>query len=198
MKLSGEALQRLSDQAWVQIEDSLPNDLLVELKAEALRRSEMGLFQPAKVGRSQLQALKSSIRSDSIHWIDFNDPIFHRIRFELEELRLNLNQNLFLGLQDFEGHLACYAEGQSYEEHLDQPQLQSPLHGERILSFVLYLNENWSLESGGELCLNLPTGLLKIEPLWNRLMLFRSNEIRHSVQLAKMSRWTLTGWFRRI
>ncbi len=197
MKLSGENLQFLADHSWLQIDNAFPESALLDLKSQALGGFETGQFEPAKVGRSQEQSRLESIRSDSIWWIDFHSPSFKTLKKHLEDLRMDLNEKLFLNLQTFEAHFTCYQPGQKYDEHVDQARLQSPLHGERVISFVLYLNENWGRADGGELCLHLTHEIPEILPVWNRLMLFQSKEIRHSVKAGKNPRWTLTGWFRR-
>ncbi len=198
MKLSDEVLRKIGEDSWAVVESALPGDFAKALKAQAVIAYNSGLFHSAKVGRSQLQVHAPAIRSDSILWLDLGDQIHSDLAQELESLRLVLNQKLFLGLQTFEAHFACYEQGSAYAEHLDQPQLKSPLHGERVMSFVIYLNEHWSSSDGGALCLNLGSEIFSVQPIWNRLVLFRSKEIRHSVQEAKRPRWTLTGWFRRI
>lgn len=197
MKLSGENLHQLAEKHWVACDSAFEDAFLKTLKAIALHRWQNGQFHPAKVGRSQEQKEASEIRSDWTCWIDLEDPDFSDLKKEMDELRTFLNQNFFLGLEEFEGHLARYASGQFYDEHLDQPRLKSPLHGERVISFVLYLNENWQPDHGGELSLRISQPEIQIAPKWGRLLLFRSDSVPHAVMPARHERWSLTGWFRR-
>ena len=101
MKLSGENLQKISEDQWVAIDLPLAPEALTRLKSIALKRWENGQFQPAKVGRSQEQKEVSQIRSDWTSWIDLKDPEFDFLALEIDELKNELNQNLFLGIQDF-------------------------------------------------------------------------------------------------
>ncbi|WP_350494820.1 2OG-Fe(II) oxygenase [Neopusillimonas aromaticivorans] len=67
----------------------------------------------------------------------------------LAELRQTLNQQYYLGLRSEEFHLARYDSGYGYSRHLDQHR-NSP---HRKISAVLYLNDDWNDDDGGELCL---------------------------------------------
>jgi SM-20-related protein len=171
---------------------------LQKLKALAFERWKNGQFEPAKVGRSQEQQRALQIRSDWTSWVDLKDPQLGWFSQRIDSLTSTLNQNFFLGLRELECHFARYAEGQFYEEHIDQSPQSSFLHGERVISFVLYLNENWQPGHGGELCLRIPEKPeICIEPRWGHLILFRSDTVPHAVLPATQERWSLTGWFRR-
>jgi len=63
-----------------------------------------------------------------------------------EQLRLQLNRDLFLGLFELESHYAWYPPGAAYARHVDQPYGRSA----RRVSLVLYLNENWDQHAGGD------------------------------------------------
>jgi SM-20-related protein len=111
-----------------------------------------------------------------------------------EALRLELNQELMAGLVDFEGHFARYPAGAGYSRHVDQ------LSGSdvRVLSAVLYLNDEWSDEDGGQLRLHLGDGGSRdVTPLGGRLVVFRSEQFEHEVLPARRERLSFTGWFRR-
>ena len=193
-----ETLQKLNENHWVLVQNFFTEKELQHLKAEALRRWQKGEFQPAKVGRSQERQTAAEIRSDWISWMDLNLPEFDFFAQAVSQLQSDLNQNFYLGLQTFECHWARYAEGQFYKEHLDQSPVKSRLHGERVISFVLYLNENWQNGDGGELCLRHQPEEIRIQPRWGELVLFRSNTVPHAVLPSRTERWSLTGWFRRI
>lgn len=196
-EITPEMMDQLADKQWVVANQLWTEDELIQLKHLALKRWDSGQFQPAKVGRSSEQQRAAQIRSDWTCWVDLKLPEFENLAEKVESLRQNLNQSLYLGINQFECHFARYAEGQFYEEHIDQPRLQSPLHGERVISFVLYLNENWQPGNGGELRLRLNDKEILIEPLWGRLALFRSDTVPHAVLASRTERWSLTGWFRR-
>jgi len=193
-----ETLHKLAETEWVFWDHLWTQDELLALKKLALEKWSSGEFQPAKVGRSSEQQRAAQIRSDWTSWADLQDPRLQSFASQIENLQKLLNENLYLGIKQFECHFARYAEGQSYEEHIDQPRLKSFLHGERVISFVLYLNENWQEKDGGQLSLRHTSTEILVEPRWGRLVLFRSDTVPHAVLASKAERWSLTGWFRRI
>jgi SM-20-related protein len=197
-RISDESIQHLADQDWVLLENYFGATLTHELHAEAQRLWQNGAFRAAKVGRSSEQKTAFEIRNDWTHWVDLQMPDYQRLNQEIRALQSELNQKLYLGLQDFECHFARYGEGQFYERHVDQSATQSPLHGKRVLSFVLYLNPQWQAGDGGELCLFHQEPEIQVQPLWGRVALFRSDTVPHAVMKSKKERWSLTGWFRRI
>lgn len=192
-----ETLQKLADDHWVLLENPFPDELLQFLKNEAQKSWDQGKFKAAKVGRSTEQQRAAEIRSDWTLWVDLNSEKMALLQAQINEIKNSLNQELYLGLQDFECHFARYAEGQFYDEHIDQPRLKSPLHGERVISFVLYLNQSWKPEDGGQLSLRHLSKEIQILPNWGQMVLFRSDTVPHAVLPAKRERWSLTGWFRR-
>ena len=112
-------------------------------------------------------------------------------------MREAINAAGYLGLYEFEGHFAFYPPGAFYMRHLDQFRDQ----GERLVSVVLYLNDNWSPEEGGELCLydseTAQEPRVTIMPQGGSLVCLLSEQTPHEVKPARRGRWTLTGWFRR-
>lgn len=169
-----------------------------ELLTTAQTLSAQKLFTPATIGGERQR--QDRIRSDSIYWLDekTTTPSLQKILDRLQELQLQLNQKLFWGLSHFECHLAHYAPGQGYQEHIDQPIKQSHFQGERKISFVLYLNPTWQKGDGGEFIYkNKEQISTSVEPVFNRFVLFRSDTVPHSVAPAKKDRWSLTGWMRR-
>lgn len=190
-------LEELPKQDWVVLPAYFSENELRDLKTEALRRWTEGHFQPAKVGRSQDQQIAHQIRNDWTSWVNLKDPIFSALFAKVTALTEHFNRNFFLGIREFECHFARYGEGQYYAEHIDQSPSSSPLHGERVVSFVLYLNENWRPGDGGELSLRLNNQETRIEPQWGHLALFLSDTVPHAVLPALKDRWSLTGWFRR-
>ncbi len=152
-------------------------------------------MRPARVGRGANERLDADIRGDSIAWVDAPTNEFERALLErLEALRLDLNRELMTGLVDFEGHFARYPAGASYHRHIDR------LSGSdvRVLSAVLYLNEEWSDDDGGHLRLHLQEGGTRIvAPNGGKLVVFRSELFEHEVLPARRERLSFTGWFRR-
>lgn len=193
----GPSLDQWIDQKFLVIDQGVPDQICQEVFDRAQQVYSQNLMKPALIGRAQSREIFSEIRSDQIFWLEKNDPellLWNRFRDELQNF---LNQELFLGLRDFEGHLAHYGSGQKYEAHIDQSPQKSPLHGERVVTWLLYLNPSWQPGDGGELCIHRDSQNILIEPLWGRCLLFQSQEILHSVIASNKSRWSLTGWFRR-
>lgn len=149
------------------------------------------LLKKAGIGKGNKQ-INETIRGDFIQWIDRTSaaaPI-KKYTDKLDALRLFLNQNLYLSLKDYEVHLAMYPEGSFYKRHLDQ--FKSDDH--RKLSVILYLNENWKAEQGGQLRMFFENESLDFLPLAGRLVCFRSDLIEHEVLPATRTRLSITGW----
>jgi len=163
-----------------EVEDVLTLDLFRE---ERLKK--------AGIGKENKQ-INEGIRGDFIHWIDkatASAPI-KKYTDKLDELRLFLNQSLYLSLKDYEVHLAMYPAGSFYKRHLDQ--FKSDDH--RKLSAICYLNKNWEPEHGGQLRMYLPEGEKDYLPTAGRLICFRSDMIEHEVLPATRERMSITGW----
>lgn len=152
-------------------------------------------FTPAKIGKAENQVLNAEIRGDETWWFDPLDPPseLSSILKRIDELRVQLNRELFLGLKNWEAHLAIYPAGTGYKKHLDRHQNSS----HRKLSLILYLNKNWLPELGGELVIYNKTDveMKRVAPLGGRLVAFLSEEFPHEVLPAKRERRSLTGWF---
>lgn len=97
-----------------------------------------------------------------------------------------------------EAMLTCYPaeERARYFRHTDN----SSGNG-RLLTAILYLNEDWKPGDGGELRLFEPGEKnlkikLEVEPLWNRLLLFWADErCPHEVLSACRDRYACTVWY---
>jgi SM-20-related protein len=157
-------------------------------------RREQGAFHAARVGKAQTLRRDTGVRGDLTCWLQ--EPL-HTAERELleglEELRLALNRELYLGLFDLELHYAWYPPGAGYERHVDQAQGDST----RQLSLVLYLNEPWSAAAGGELRIfDGDGGHRDIAPQGGRLVCFRTPQREHGVLPASRDRFSLSGWFR--
>lgn len=181
----------LSEQAHVVLDHALPPSLL-----HALRQRVMSLpapaFHPAGVGRRGDHGLQPDLRSDRIHWLDEQTPEEALWLCWADGLRQHLNQTLFMGLATYEAHFAHYAPGQRYGRHLDAFRGQA----NRLLSTVLYLNEGWADEDGGELLLEDGQQRWRVSPQAGRLVVFLSEEVPHEVLSARRDRYSIAGWFR--
>lgn len=176
----------------------LENPLQEELSALLFARcqdDEDARFDSAQIGRGLARRLDNTIRGDAISWLDDTDRTDQAYLAWMEQLRVGLNASLYLGLFDFECHYTIYGAGAGYAKHSDV------LTGtrNRILSTVLYLNEDWQALDGGELVLFEPTGdsvIAKISPTFGRMIIFLSQSYPHEVRTAHIKRRSIAGWFR--
>src|SRR5690606_20369691 len=213
--------QSFEERGWAVSDRIVPPSLAQALRNHAHQLWQQGFFKPASIGRQAELVRDPDIRGDAICWIDDNTPFPPCAEFLAwtDALRQELNRHFFLSLRGQEFHFAHYEPGRGYARHMDQ-------HGgtsARKVSLVLYLNEDWKAEDGGELCLYGPeTGdgepgrdapapsggdrqpdpgpnaalEAKVLPESGRLALFLSDRVPHEVLPARRVRWSLTGWFR--
>jgi SM-20-related protein len=157
-------------------------------------------LKAAGIGRLDDFQLDRTIRRDKIHWLDGNSAEQKTFLGWMEELRIGLNQRLFLGLADYECHYASYAPGAFYKKHVDA--FKSPpnsLQPNRLLSTVVYLNPDWQAGDGGELLIydEHDTKLLEsIAPQYGKLVIFLSEKFPHEVKETIHGRQSIAGWFR--
>jgi len=163
------------------------------IECAQLRRAR-GDFGAARVGADRRLQRREEIRGDSTCWLV--EPLFAAERAllrRLEELRLDLNREGFLGLFDLELHYAWYPPGAGYARHLDQ--LQGRTH--RKVSIVLYLNEAWEPDAGGKLRLfGADDDYRDVEPVGGRLVYFLTAGREHAVLPTQCDRLSVSGWFR--
>ena len=164
--------------------------LFIDIKATDGRQ-----FHAAGIGREQERHVNDFVRRDRIRWLDRGHaPVVFYLDWA-EQLRQRLNQELFLGLFDYECHYAHYPKGAFYKRHVDAFKGLS----NRRLSTILYLNPSWQAGDGGELVMYAGEGqavLETVSPAFGSMVLFLSEEFPHEVLPAKRSRYSLTGWFR--
>lgn len=144
--------------------------------------------------------VRSEIRSDSIFWLEADDPAPMAVRWlaGMDTLCGQFRRALFLPLWTYEGHLARYPRAGFYKVHLDQHAQTMA----RQISVIAYLNEDWEDSDGGELRIftDVEKGVegpfLEVLPRAGTVVIFRSGEFWHEVQPAKRERLSLTGWLR--
>ena len=188
----------LSTQGWGVFPGYLSVAQTERLAAECRGLWQDGCFRHAGVGRGESFELRPEIRNDKVLWLDPQEasPAQHLWLGELEALRQALNQALFLGLFEFEGHFAIYPPGSYYRKHLDQFRGI----GLRTVTAILYLNTTWQAGDGGQLRLYLERDgegeYLEVEPRGGTLVSFLSADYFHEVLPSRTERMSLTGWFR--
>lgn len=152
-------------------------------------------FNRAGVGRQTNHHLNDFIRTDQIRWLTQRNPVESRYLAWMENLRIGLNQRLYLGLFDYECHFSHYAPGNYYKRHLDSFKGNS----NRVLTTVFYLNPNWQLADEGALLIYKGKNQQPHEtvlPRYGTLVIFLSDQFPHEVIKANRDRYSIAGWFR--
>ncbi|MEX3774442.1 2OG-Fe(II) oxygenase [Pseudomonas sp. MYb118] len=185
----------LAEHGWSQQNIFLPLDLTRALAAECRKRAAEGDLAPAGVGRGSTTEIREAIRGDKIQWIEPGQAAACDSYLALmDSLREAINRGLYLGLEDFECHFALYPPGAFYLKHLDRFRDDD----RRAVSAVLYLNDAWLPQEGGQLRMYLADrGEYDVQPTGGCLVVFLSGEVPHEVLPATRDRLSLTGWFRR-
>ncbi|WP_172736580.1 2OG-Fe(II) oxygenase [Pseudomonas sp. Irchel s3h17] len=185
----------LAARGWSQQNIFLPQGLTTELAAECRKRAAEGELAPAAVGRGPFSEIREGIRGDHIQWLEPGqaEACDHYLGL-MDSLREALNRGLFLGLEDFESHFALYPPGAFYLKHVDRFRDDD----RRMVSAVIYLNDAWLPEHGGQLRMYLEEDAgHDVVPTGGCLVVFLSGEVPHEVLPATRERLSLTGWFRR-
>lgn len=188
----------LEEKGWSVTPQFIPPQMLEQLPNESRQDWSAGALRPSSVGRGEKLELRPEIRNDHANWIDPDNCSSAQAGYlqQLEQLRQAINSRLYLGLFDFEGHLAVYPAGSYYRRHVDQFR-DIGLH---TVTTVLYLNQDWHAADGGQLRLykdlDDPQAYEEILPIGGRLVTYLSADFEHEVRAAKRDRLSLTGWFR--
>ena len=201
---AGEDLDRrivddLATAGWACAPAFLPQALWTQLAKEAGAAAAAGQLRPAAVGGGSQRRLAEQTRSDDMLWLDIHHatPAQAAALDRLDRLRIACNRELQLGLFEFEGHFAHYANGRFYRRHRDQLAASDA----RVLSCVVYLNSDWREHDGGQLRLYLDADggprYVDVPPVGGTLVCFLSARFWHEVLEAQRERLSLTGWFRR-
>ncbi|WP_261977600.1 2OG-Fe(II) oxygenase [Marinobacter sp. F3R11] len=193
-----ELAEGLSEHGWMSFDITpwLGEALLKSLQAEIILLDQKDALKSAGVGRGSSPVRDRSIRRDKIAWLQGSTPAQAEIFEFFQSLRLGLNQRLFLGLKRIEAHYATYHCGDFYKPHVDSFQGRAS----RIVSLVLYLNDDWLPADGGALQIysrqNNSEVCARILPEAGRVAVFMSEEILHEVVEAHRTRYSLACWFR--
>jgi SM-20-related protein len=195
----GKIIDALNEKDYGVFANWLPAEEVSQLGVEFYQLKKSGQFKPAGVSKAHL--IVSDIRSDEICWFEPHEllPAQESLWERLQSLREELNRELFLGLWDLEGHFAAYPQGGFYRRHLDRFSNDDA----RTVTVVLYLNENWRPNHGGELVIftggssNETERCVIVEPRAGTLVVFMSAKIEHQVRQAYAARQSFAGWYRR-
>ena len=172
------------------------NEVKNLLKTFSQRYNE-GLFKEASIGKHSQAQKDLQIRGDEILWLE-NDSVDSSERILLnrnQEFINYLNQTCYLGISSSEIHFARYEIGKFYRRHRDSFQTQKG----RVLSVIIYLNQNWIPEDAGNLIIYTQENNIEvpitISPLAGRLVCFKSEKLDHEVTETFKERLSITGWY---
>ena len=184
------------------VDQFLPAPTINALAEEISQLAQLNTLKTAGTGRKNV-AINANLRGDHIYWLDeeSSSPAQQSYLNVMETLRLELNQQLYLGLFGLESHLALYPPGMAYQKHIDR--FKGENHGKplRQISAILYLNSQWQDSNGGHLRLYLQEESLgsaphiDILPTAGKAVFFLSDTFYHEVLPASQDRLSLTGWF---
>lgn len=190
-----ELVEILAQRDWAVYEGFLDAARVAALRAEAVALHAAGGFRAAGIGHGAVR--RPEVRGDDLAWITQESaPAASALsQGDFEILRHAINARTYLGLHELEAHYAVYAPGTFYARHLDRFQEDN----QRVISLVLYLNEDWGTDDGGELRL-YPSGSeagVTVAPRAGTIVCFLSERVPHEVLPARRPRHSLAGWFRR-
>jgi SM-20-related protein len=190
-----DATTSLLDHGWAVRYAAVSRAGIAKLFDELEALVALNRLKRAGVGRDRDYQIDRDARRDWIHWLSRRRPVQAEFLDWAEQLRLALNRLLFLGLFEFEAHLALYPKGAFYVRHYDSFTGAA----NRMVSLVLYLNRHWQPGDGGELVLYAPdtaSEITRVEPRAGTLVLFMSEEVEHQVLPTRVPRASVSGWFR--
>lgn len=177
--------------------DSFLNDRLANgLKNNLLTLVEEKKMTQAGTGNSTSILKDSAIRSDKIYWLDkqHNDPNENEFFVIMDAFVSYLNETCYTGIKSYEFHYALYEKGCFYKKHFDRFRNDDG----RIFSMIMYLNNEWKKNDGGELNIYHEDGSQQqISPSGGKSVFFKSDELEHEVLETNIPRMSITGWLRK-
>lgn len=168
--------------------------LAIQLLNNLLQLQRDDLLLLARTGNEAVVAYNETLRSDKIHWLDriHNDPYENDFLDLIDAFVIHLNRTCYTGITGYEFHYALYEKGTFYKKHLDQFRNNDV----RQYSMIMYLNENWTTNDGGELCIHHIDHIQLITPVNGKSVFFKSIELVHEVLLTHKPRMSITGWLK--
>ena len=185
--------------SFIQDKVGIADDFLSKILSAHLKENLIALYankQLLLAGTGNLTGLTHDklTRSDKIYWLDREHNNVHENSFfELMDSFVKyLNSSCYTGITGYEFHYTLYEKGSFYKRHLDQFRNNKS----REYSMIMYLNDNWQQQDGGELCVFHSDHLQTIEPRNGKCVFFKSSELEHEVLLTNQPRLSITGWLK--
>jgi len=214
---SGKIIEGLKTKGWAVVDDFFPSISTVKkLRQEAVSLFKGGAFSVSQSSRydantnSLVKYDKHNVFATQLVGGDmyFKAPRLHEYVVQLVSSIVPLLANSFPEA-DLHPKLAsnklanCVGDGSAYDKHYDNAGLDDL----RKVTILLYMNENYSSEKGGQFRIYHPLHLVPelgdyydVEPIANRLLCFWSDRLVHSVEPSHAPggeadhRYALTVW----
>ena len=174
-------------------ENFLSESLSLHLKENLTTLYAQRLLQVAGTGNTNVKH-DNLFRSDIIYWLDREHNNVHENSFfDLMDTFVNfLNETCYTGITGYEFHYTLYEKGSFYKKHLDQFRSNDS----RQYSMIMYLNNEWKENDGGELCIHHENRIENISPVNGKSVFFKSSELEHEVLISNKPRMSITGWLK--
>jgi SM-20-related protein len=175
-------------------EGFLNESLATHLKENLLRLFAEKQMLSAGTGNDTLVVHDKLMRNDKIYWLDRNhNNIYENDFFDLmDNFVKHLNSTCYTGITGYEFHYALYETGSFYKRHLDQFRNNDS----RKYTMILYLNEGWKENDGGQLRIYHTGSEQNISPVNGKSVFFKSSELEHEVLVTNKPRMSITGWLK--
>lgn len=172
----------------------LTDELALLLKNNLIAHQKLLHLKTGRIGNDDAILKDVLIRSDKILWLDPTNKDVTEMKFFklMDEFILHLNQTCYTGITGYEFHYTIYEKGSLYKKHIDQFQNNS----DRAFSMILYLNIDWKIADGGELCIHHSDHIQNISPTNGKCVFFKSNFLEHEVLISNVPRLSITGWLK--
>jgi SM-20-related protein len=175
-------------------DDFLSVSLAQHLKENLSKLYADKLMLSAGTGNEVVVNHDKLVRSDVIYWLDRKHNNKHENDFFdlMDRFVAYLNSTCYTGITGYEFHYTLYEKGSFYKKHIDQFQQ----NGSRAYSMVMYLNDDWKQNDGGELRIHHQGSEQNIAPLNGKSVFFKSSELAHEVLVTNKPRLSITGWLK--
>lgn len=190
---AAQVIQDFTTQGYSVVDQFLQAEEVSRLRAYITNLKNQEVLKKAAIGNLNIAEVNEDVRGDYINWIDFaqNSLLSEIVESKISMLMQQMNRQLYLGIKDYEFHTTVYPPGTRYARHFDRFKYNS----NRVVSMVMYLNDEWITGNGGELKIyHTDQTTTLIEPIAGRLVTFLSDEIEHEVLETNYERYSITGW----
>ena len=175
-------------------EHFIDKTLAKNLSLRLLSLFETNLMIGAGTGDTANKQVDQLIRNDKIFWLDrsHNDESENAFLDHIDKFITYLNSSCYTGITGYEFHFVLYEKGSFYKKHFDRFKN----NGDRAFSVIIYLNPDWVLNDGGELCIHQNNTQQYISPENCKGVFFKSDELEHEVLVTNVPRLSITGWLK--